>query len=141
MRFRLHTLLIALALGPPLVFAEPPDAKFADALVGEWEIVEMIYKGKVQDFRGGSGGWIKIERESYSHSGSGKRDYGLKHPCRIGASEFDITFRDRVSKGLYEMRDGKLRIVYREDLGDRPAAFDAVANPDLTLLVLKKVKE
>jgi hypothetical protein len=43
-----------------------------------------------------------------------------------------------VSKGLYETRDGKLRIIYREDFGDRPTAFGAVADPDLTLLVLKR---
>jgi len=42
-------------------------------------------------------------------------------------------------KGLYELKDGKLRIVWRgDDKREHATHFDALKDPRLTLFVLKK---
>jgi uncharacterized protein (TIGR03067 family) len=119
----------------------------ASALNGEWEVVEMIYMGKVQDFGG------KPERyrfkdgkmwHSFKNDGEfkfeGEYSYGIGKPFTIRRGrELDVDDRGRVEKGLYELKDGNLRIVWREDLVDRPTGFGAVADPGLTLQVLKRI--
>jgi hypothetical protein len=62
-RFKLRTLLIVLlsSIALPLSGQETPDP--AAALFGEWQVVEMIYRGTVQDFGGGPGGWFIFHKE------------------------------------------------------------------------------
>jgi len=154
MQFRLRTLLIVLALGPPVLAQERSDP--GEAIYGEWEIVEMIYRGKVQDFKGNPAGWyvfspggvIRIFGDEIRERVLGDkvtrkwRTFG----CSIRDCEIDIVNtpplgKGELTKGLYDLKDGKLRLIYPNDGGERPTDFDeAFKNPRLTLYVLKKVK-
>src|SRR5260370_38379968 len=69
MRYRLRTLLILLAVGPPMLAAFAQEkANPGEALYGEWEVVEMTLHGKVQDFRGKPGGWFLFEPGGFIRS-------------------------------------------------------------------------
>jgi uncharacterized protein (TIGR03067 family) len=114
-----------------------------DALVGEWDIVGMVYKGKVQDFDGPTGGTIKI--------GDGK--LCTQHPYFNGPVERGMTLRpskspreidlrhpegDQVWLGIYELKDGTLRIIIAWAGDARPMDFDAKKNERLILYTLAK---
>lgn len=58
----------------------------------------------------------------------------------LGGSDPNLRSAE-VLKRLYELKGGKLRIVWVDDVNKRrPTEFDAVNNKHLTLCVLKKVK-
>ena len=42
-------------------------------------------------------------------------------------------------KARYDLKDGRLRVIWQKGYGERPTDFDAVGNPSLTHFVLKKV--
>jgi uncharacterized protein (TIGR03067 family) len=154
MRYRLRTLMIVLAslVAAPAFGQEKNDP--GDALYGEWEVVEMIFHGKVQDFGIGNGGWFLFEPGGFIRSFNEEQRRELDNQrvkallmerCFIGRREIDIRTKFLSREGdwrysLYELKDGKLRIVYREDNGPRPTHFDALKDDRLTLFVLKKVK-
>lgn len=68
---------------------EPTDP--GERLYGEWEVVEMIYKTKPQDFGGGNGGWFIFEkgvfirvldaqqRDEVKRGGPAKKSFCLAH--------------------------------------------------------------
>jgi len=162
MRYSLRTLLILMSIiGPasiaPTAFAqERPDP--GKSLYGEWEIVEMIHRRTVQDFGGESGGWFVFEPDGFLRASDEKqlanimRKKGLKKAlterCIIREHEIDIWAKPVIgTKGegwlvecSYELRDGKLRLIWRDGPGGkRPTDFDeAFKDPALTLFVLKK---
>jgi hypothetical protein len=121
----------------------------ASALDGEWEVVEMIYKGKVQDFGGrperyrfkDGKMWHALKNDGkLPRKPFGEYSYGAGEPFAVRrGGEIDVVYPDVVAKGRYELKDGNLRIVWREDLADRPASFGAVADPGLTLRVMKRI--
>ena len=116
----------------------PPRSEPVAALFGEWQIVEMIHKGKVQDLSKARGGcWIKLEERHFAISYAG-REYVSRYPCTMGDGIMDVDLEGKLSKALYEYKDDKLRIIWRDDFGDRPKTFDAVGKPEVTLLVLKR---
>src|SRR4051812_1802116 len=106
MRFRLRTLLIVLAT----LYAAPAPAQEkanpAEALYGEWEIVEMIFKATVQDFGGGPGGWFIFDKEGVIVVPSPNTDAktreslkrvkgtknGLRHAVTVRPGELDIHY-------------------------------------------------
>jgi hypothetical protein len=117
------------------------------ALVGEWEIVEMIYKGKVQDFQGKSGGWMTFRYGQWAEADSDRR-YAFQSKYTIaGPGEIDIDRKGLVAswggiwKCRYEISDGRLWFICPDYYGGlRPTSFDAQADPSLKLYVLQKVK-
>jgi hypothetical protein len=153
MRYPLRTLLIVLAssLGSPLWGQQQVDP--GEALYGLWEVEEMIFKSKVQDFGGKPGEWFEISKNGFdlffTHpTASPVNRRNTKTPlykCEIRPGEMDIQDRFRkdqpLLKAKYELKDGKMRVAWREDHGDRPASFDeAYIDRNITLFVLKKVK-
>jgi len=133
------TALVALA--PPAIAQEVNPAA---ALAGEWEIVEMIFRGKVQDFSGKPGGWIWFRKGEFAIAYS-TREGPATRPCTIRPREIDIqpdpfARNERVIKAHYDLQGESLRIVWRDDYGDRPMSFDAQKDSHLTLYVLKKSK-
>jgi uncharacterized protein (TIGR03067 family) len=118
-----------------------------DALLGDWDIVGMVYRGKVQDFGGPTGGTVKI--------GDGK--LWLQYPSFAGGpDEKRITVRPskkpheidlfiagdkRVWPGIYEVKDGTLRIIMAQSGDARPTDFDAEKNERLTMYTLAKRKK
>jgi len=162
MRYRLRTLLIALTplLTLPLLGQEKSDP--GAALYGEWEVVEEVYRGKVQDFRGMSGGTFIFdsqgviillgerptlkERELFQRIKGTKN--GFRHATTVRQNELDIEnwFPGNkpltwTTKAYYELKDGKLRILWGGNENERPTDFDeAYKDRTLTYYVLKKVK-
>jgi uncharacterized protein (TIGR03067 family) len=161
MRFSLCTLLIVLAIvadAPGLGQTQPDPG---EALYGEWEVVEMVYRGKEQDFKGRPGGWFVFEPGRYMrHFRQEHRNEVMPERvkkvmmwrCAIRQREIDIWLKrfpahppgapggeEVLLKALYDLSDGKLRIVWT--VGERPTDFDeAYKDPALTSFVLKKVK-
>ena len=160
MRYRLRTLLIVLTLGP-MVLADAADVQPKPppppSIYGEWEVVEMIHKGKVQDFKGESGGWFTFEPGAFIRAFDGKerdaliRDKGLRkgltRPCTIRPRELDIVFKwlgrkeEMLTRAFYEFQDRDLRIIWPVELDtERPTNFEALTNPSVSYFLLKKVK-
>jgi uncharacterized protein (TIGR03067 family) len=155
MRFRLLALpaIFAILLATSVNAQDANDP--GKALYGEWEIVEMIYKGKVQDFGlGRNGGWFLFEPGGFIRSRDEEQRRQLDNPgmkklvtnrCFIGRREIDILLNaSRMDAqwifGIYELKDGVLRIVLANEAGPRPTRFDALNDDRLILYVLKKVK-
>jgi len=126
-----------------------------EALYGEWEVVEMVYLATPQDFGAGNGGWFLFEpggfwrsfnQEQRDSDNQNKKLKALtKNRCVIGEREIDIWVKHLSGKEMllqarYDLKDGKLRIIWRADYGPRPIHFDALQDERLTLFVLKKVK-
>ena len=119
------------------------------ALVGEWELVEMIFRGKVQDFQGFQGrpaGWMTFQYGKWSEAYS-DHQYVTHYDYKIvGPGELDIELKGlpwrsgEMMKCRYELKDGSLRFICSTvDLDERPADFEALANPRVKLYVLRKV--
>jgi len=126
-----------------------------EAIYGEWEIVEMVFRRTVQDLGGGPGGWFIFERGGFDYLynvGDRTKIDRMKanksramDPCVIRPRELDISNKDRPDdepmKALWELKDGTLRVIWREGGGERPTDFDeAYKDPRQTLFVLKKAK-
>jgi hypothetical protein len=118
----------------------------SEALFGEWEIVDLIEQGKAHDLQGQPTEWIKFARGRIGFSQpSGGWDW---YPCTINARQINVSFSSFILKdkdflpGLYELRDGKLRIVWPDDVGKPPPTnFDALNDKQLSLYVLTKKLE
>jgi len=138
-RYKLRTLLILLVTSQtlPVVAQEKDDP--SKPLQGEWEIVGMIYKGKVQDSGGLPLGWIKFEKKGLAIA-NGEHSYGSNLPCTIRREEIDILDKlfgaEKTLRALYIFQNQELWIVWAEDY--RPTHFDAAKDPRLTLYVLRK---
>jgi hypothetical protein len=161
MRYRLRTLLILLQLAITSVAMEQNTPDSAAALEGDWQVIEMVYRTTVQDLKGGPGGWfifgkggviifLSADTDAKTLEFS-KRVNGVGNPIRyavdIRAREMDIWFKfpwskeATLTKAIYELRDDKLRIVWRDGEGERPTDFDEVyKDKTLTLYVCKRVK-
>jgi hypothetical protein len=139
MRFRLRTLLIVLVtmLASLVLGQDKLDA--GKALYGEWEIVEMVFKGRMQQNKTGLLGWIRFGERGFSIAKE-DRQYIVEHMCSFNGRNVDITIAGKVLQVLIEHKDDNLRIVWRNDYGERPKDFDAMKDSRLTLYVLKKVK-
>jgi len=163
LRFKLRTLLILLALGPPVLISSHcfPEDKTnpGEALYGEWVVVEMIYRGMVQDLNGGPGGWFEFNKEGViiipdadTDAKTRERTYrvksagnGIRYATVIRGNQLDIHHkffggtREWTTKALYDLKDGKLRIIWSEN-DERPTDFDeAYKDPRLTYYGLKRV--
>lgn len=125
---------------------EKEDDDAAKALEGEWEVVEMIFKGTKQDF-GGKPERMKFLKDDYrfaNRDDDGKYRFGLAESCRIRPNEIDLTdkFSGEVTKVLYQIKSGRLWICWDErPRSERPLGFGAVADPNLTLRILKRVEK
>ncbi|WP_254510800.1 hypothetical protein [Anatilimnocola floriformis] len=110
-----------------------------EELFGEWEVVQMVFKGKRQAPEKGKE-HIKFERGGISLSYGGARAYApIK--CTFRPGEFDITaepFAKFDIKAKYEIEGNRLRVIWREE-GERPTDFDALKDKGLTLRVLERV--
>jgi hypothetical protein len=116
-----------------------------DALVGEWEVLEMIDKGKVIDLKG-KPELMKLKNgriEFWNHEG----ERVTFQRCTVNAREIAINVTpplpndEVIWRLLYELKDCKLRIAYYEDFDKpRPSDFDALKDKQLVLCVLKKVR-
>jgi hypothetical protein len=115
-------------------------------LVGEWEVVEMIYKGTVQDFQGRPGGWMTFQYGKWSEAHSDRR-YVVKYDYKIvGSGEMDIDLKSslwysgRILKCRYEHKDGNLRLAWGNSYDERPTHFNALMDSGMNFYVLKKVR-
>jgi uncharacterized protein (TIGR03067 family) len=138
-------MVLAILCGP--AFSQEKD-DLASALDGEWEVVEMIYRGKTQDFGG------KPEHIMFAKGGfwledpddDGKYRFGRLpwKNCTIRPNEIDLLdrFSDDVAKVLYQLKDGQLWLCWGEKPdSERPIGFGAVADTNLTLRILKRVEK
>jgi uncharacterized protein (TIGR03067 family) len=108
-------------------------------IFGEWEIVQMVFKGENQDFGAKIGGTIKLEEGKFwinSIDGNpgefAEFDMVLrpsKNPKEIDVDKF---------KGIYELKGDSLVLVIANASSDRPKNFDANKDDRLTLYRLKK---
>ena len=158
MRYRLRTLLILLLTlcTLPLPGQEKPDP--GKALYGEWQIIEMVHRRKPdQNFEGQAGSFF-FEPGGFIYAANKEvRDRVMRNKqlkkvmterCIIREREIDIWAKPVIgTKGegwlvecTYELRDGKLRLIWRDSPGGkRPTDFDeALKDPALTLFVLNK---
>ena len=126
---------------------DPPgfveEVKAAGLVEGEWEIVEMVFRGKVQDFCRKPGGWIWFKSGEFALAYSTK-EFPTTYPCTIRPREIDIhpngfTRDETVLKALYDLQGDNLQLAWRDD-GDRPTSFEAQKDLGQTLYRLKKVK-
>ena len=115
------------------------------ALVGEWEIVEMVYKGKVQDLQGKSAGWMTFQYGKWSEADSARR-YSFQHKYTIVApGEIDIDMQgllgrsSQIWKCRYEVKDGRLWFIFPMG-SERPTNLDAVGDVGSKLYVLQKAQ-
>jgi hypothetical protein len=138
--YQLAALTLAFLAAPALA-QERED--LGGALEGEWEVVEMIFKGKVQEFGGEpermkfSGGkhWLTFkEHGKYTYPDFLGNAYVI-----LPGGQIDIKCRFGLIKALYRIKDDKLRIIWQEYADERPTDFDTAADPRLTLRVLKRV--
>jgi hypothetical protein len=140
MQFHLRTLILLTILQTlPILAQEKGDP--SKPVQGEWEIVGMIYKGKVQDSGGLPLGWIKFEKDGFAIA-DGRHSYGSTFPCTIRREEIDILDKsfgpEKTLRALYAFQNEELWIVWANDYGNRPTHFDAPKDPRLTLYVLRK---
>ena len=157
MRYSLRTLLIVLLTlcTLPLPGQEQPDP--GKVLYGEWQIVEMVYRRKPDQNFGGQAGSFFFEPGGFIYASNKEfRDRILRNKqlkkviterCIIREHEIDIWAKpvigtkgeERLMECSYELRDGKLRLIWCDGPGERPTDFDeAVKDPALTLFVLNK---
>jgi uncharacterized protein (TIGR03067 family) len=114
-------------------------------LAGQWQVVELIEKGKVRDLKQPYE-QIKIDRGRITFlNQNGERGFAFR--CTVNEREIDLDVGDPFSKakelikGIYRLQDGELRIVWADDIDmPRPTKFDALKNEQLTLYVLKREK-
>lgn len=155
-RYKLRTLLIVLLHLFMLPLFAQDKANFGDALIGEWEIEEWVYKGKVQDFGGktagcfvfDSGGVIRIFGDEVREKILADKGVRKLRTNRytIRGREIDVELTPPIGdgtivKGICEVKDGIMRLMWPNDAGERPQDFDeAYKNPRMTLYVLKKLK-
>jgi uncharacterized protein (TIGR03067 family) len=145
---RLYAILVAICV-PLLLAADSPKPIGDDPLDGEWEIVEMVFKGKVQNFGGPNGGWIKITKEGMSFKYPGSENFGrpfsITLHTRKQPRQIDVQYGDDempvVSRGIYEVAGDKLRMIENNTEGERPRDFDALKNPTHTYFGLKRVQK
>jgi len=156
LRFKLRTLLLLLPLVANPAFAQVKSDP-GEALYGEWEVVEMVYRGTVQDFGGKSGGFFLFEpggflrfqdaddRESIMRNKRLKN--ALMERCIVRPGEIDIWPKlltkelEWLLKASCDLKGGKLRVIWGGDDDKRATDFDeAYKDKRLTLFVLKKVK-
>src|SRR5262245_3711453 len=120
-RYKLQTLLIAALLLSMPVFGQDK-ANPGEALYGEWEIVEMVYRCTKQDFAGQAGAFV-FEPGGFIYApNSEMRDRFMRNKghrkvltarCVIRDGEIDIWTKlpwgreEKLTKALYELRDGK----------------------------------
>jgi uncharacterized protein (TIGR03067 family) len=155
MRYRLRTLLIVLALLFAATASGQEHPNPADALYGEWQIIEMVFRGKVQGhlkekpawFIIDQEGWLRLDNAAVREQVMSSRPLKklLTLPCVIRQNEVDIDCSKLpIGKGtirvLYEIKDGTLKFAYRGIDTERPTHFDAVNDPRITLYVAKKVE-
>jgi hypothetical protein len=120
----------------------------------------MIYGATVQDFKGQSGGWFLFDKEGVIIIPSGKPDEktleryarlkgaknGMRHATTVRPGELDIHFwlsqkTNWTQLAKYELSDGKLRIIWGGNPGERPSSFDdAIKDRRTTYYALKKVE-
>ena len=112
-------------------------------LIGEWEIVEMVFRGKVQDFGGRFPGKMKFERDRYFRAdGNDKYEFGNAIVVRPDKKprEIDIRASDQL-KGIYEITGDEMKLIYPElEDFERPTVFDAVKDKRYTYYLLKRIK-
>ena len=156
MRFSLRTLLILTIplLLPPAFGQEKGDA--GEALYGEWEIVELVKGGKVQDFGRKPGGWFVFEPGGFLWLFNARDREWLERDkrarklamqrCATRRGEIDIWIKtagrkeEMLLKARYDLQGGRMRVIWNNDYGERPTDFTAaVTNRRLNLFVLKKL--
>jgi hypothetical protein len=158
MQYRVRTLLIVLAFLLSLQASAQDKAEPGEALYGEWEIVEITFKGRVQVLPEPPVGWFIFDKGGFTWLlyGDAKKIRDQIHasksikkawtePCVIKEREIEVMQKHQAGlktgfTALYEIKDGMLRFVWREDNGERPIDFDALKDPNLALYVAKKVK-
>ena len=136
--------ILAIVLSAAMASIAQEKESPAKELYGEWELVEMIFKGKVQDFGGRQGGRMRFEPEKFWLVYPGDdRGYGLPSAqwdfVRPHEIDIQIDGVKRATKALYDLNDGVLRVAWHRHNGERPASYDAINDPNLTLYVLKKL--
>ena len=109
---------------------------------GEWEMVRMVYKGVVQDPARVRGSTIKIEK--------GKlllryKDWNSPLEFRVEVrpekepKEIDLFLPNgALTRGIYELKGGTLRIVLGQRDDPRPTSFDAEKDKSLLLYTLDR---
>jgi len=127
-----------------------------ETLYGEWEIVEITFKQRVQSLPREPVGFFIFEMGGFiwilygdpkatltrvnEHRGFRR---SMTQECAIEPGVIHV--QDRYNKdlkftALYEIKDEMLRFVWNERTGKRPADFEALKDPNLALYVAKKVK-
>jgi uncharacterized protein (TIGR03067 family) len=116
----------------------------AGPLDGDWKMTEMVYKRTAQgpDILGTTvriaNGKLLIRWAGGKHT----TERTLTVRTNRTPGEIDSTTAEvaGTSPGIYELKDGTLRIIFAPRGADRPTGFDATTDERLTLYVLRKAK-
>lgn len=113
-----------------------------DRLQGSWLITSLVANGKEQEesgvarmtFKGDTAGFIK-------RPGKNPDEFKVTLDETTNPRSIDLAEGNKAMSGIYELKGGELRIIYREKGDERPKSFD-VANEgkDCVLMVLKREK-
>jgi uncharacterized protein (TIGR03067 family) len=148
---RTKTLLILLT--GLLVAAEDPKEtakKEIDKLQGTWTTASVVYNGK--DYADGKGKIkfvFKGEQATVQANAKIKKEYAklvFKLDPSTDPKIVDITVADGVQKdtvieGIYEMKDGEMRLCAKVFGKDRPTKFESTEGSGIVVVVLRRDKE
>jgi uncharacterized protein (TIGR03067 family) len=148
MRSALVSMILAVAIPHSAELRGSEKKPADDPLDGEWEIVGMVYKGKVQKFSGPNCGTIKIEGRKLVFKFVNGSAEGVEHEIVLRPAkepkEIDLRMvggKDDSARGIYEVKDGVLTITHTQYGEDRPNVLDATKNPKWTSFTLRRLKK
>jgi len=135
---------VAFALAAP---AADPAKEALDALQGEWKIVESVKKGTADEPKEFADRKVTIKDDKLKVVRAGsKREEAFvlaldpkTDPKAIDVSE---TGEKEILKGIYKLDKDRLTICVSADPdGARPKEFKSTEKPNVTLLVMERVKK
>ncbi|WP_157369923.1 hypothetical protein [Zavarzinella formosa] len=114
-----------------------------DTLRGKWNIVGMVYRGQVQDFGGPTGGTMtitdgKLQLKYLSYDTPSEWAIAIQPSVIPRRIDVRLPHDDERRLGIYELKDGVLRIIFARPGDDRPKDFDARKDEKLILYTLKR---
>ena len=135
---------VVLAFGA--VRADDAD-KEKEKLQGAWQPVSAIEKGKEQSkeelknrkitFKGDQ---ITVKHGDKVHDVTFKLDPGKK-PKEIDVTGKDDEGKERMMKGIYELKRDTLKVCMDMEGGDRPSKFESPEGSNLIFVTLERIKE
>jgi uncharacterized protein (TIGR03067 family) len=121
------------------VGAEPA----SDALDGEWQIIGMVYKGKIQQTKDNNFGTMQIAGSTLRRlppNKSGWQEYEITLRPEKEPKEINFRFDGSEMRGIYKIENGFLTLVHPTPTrGEQPKTFDATTDATLVSFTLRRI--